>query len=311
MFRHAFQHRHLAAAAHPFQAGMAHVHAGREQGVEDGGAGRHRHVAAGLRQMDRECALCRRRRGVGAEVLQMDEARVAARGGRFEGPQHAGGTAAIEMRIRRRRGYDGREVQHPRARLVVEIDVHAPPRVRRQLLQPVQQRGMLAGPRAVVELPRTAQALELLDHGPQRRNAYAPGDHDRMPGPFVQGKVVARRADRQAVADLQGFVHVARSASAGGILVHGDDIASALGIVVEQGIAAHHAVPQVDVDMGARGEGRQLRAALVRRRPQFVRKNALRFVANGADVHVKAGAHGTGPRIRRRSRSTARGAFPW
>src|SRR3546814_18543492 len=78
----------------------------------------------------------------------------------------------------------------------------------------------------------------------------------------------------QGIPDPERTMHVQRATPPIDLFLNGDDIAMIFSRVVEQRIAAHEAVAQMQVDMGARGKRRQCAAI---RSSQLERADPVRF----------------------------------
>ncbi|MNE80240.1 hypothetical protein D3C80_1767890 [compost metagenome] len=102
-----------------------------------------------------------------------------------------------------------------------------------------------------------------------------------MRGALVQLEVVARRAHRQRGTHAQLLVHVARAAAAAAVQQHAHGVAVARFRRAAQRVAAHQAVAQVQVDMGARAVlGQGLAFGIL----QFDADHAARFITHGLDA---------------------------
>ena len=142
------------------------------------------------------------------------------------------------------------------ARLGIEVQVqrHA------QCRELIEEGRALALARKVQHLERMSQALQAACHAQHGRDAYAAGHQHRMRRCLVECEVVARLGDGDGHAHAQRLVHATRAAAAGTVAQHADHVAVALAAVVGQGIAAHQPVGQVQVDVRAGRESRELAA---------------------------------------------------
>jgi hypothetical protein len=98
------------------------------------------------------------------------------------------------------------------------------------------RRGRRPGPAAgaVVQLEGGAQRMQAVGHRQHRRDADAAAHQHAVRRALVEREVVARGADGQAGASLQGGVHGHRAAARGGVLEHAQAVGLGVGRVAAQ-----------------------------------------------------------------------------
>ncbi|MCY1433890.1 hypothetical protein D9M71_499320 [compost metagenome] len=202
--------------------------------------------------------------------------------GAFERVEHRRRTAAVKMRVVGLASQVGAEVWR-HALFVVEVVDH----LGTQAAEFFHQCGFLARTGAVDQLGGFSQGQQLAEHAVDRRDADTAGHQHAVPGAQVELEVVARRRDRQLHADPQLPVHIFRAATAVAITQDADHIAATVARRVEQRVAAHQAVGQVQINMRAGFERGEHGVAVG---PQLDADDALGFVAQG--VHERGDGGG-------------------
>src|SRR6185312_13348236 len=119
-------------------------------------------------------------------------------------------------------------IEHLAARLAVEVESELCPRMRGDRSDRLAECGFLARAHAIVKLEGPAQRDEALDHAPQRRDADAAGDEERMRRVLGERKIVARAGDRDHRADAQTVMHPGGAAAARAVALHRDQVAMPL-----------------------------------------------------------------------------------
>ncbi len=99
-----------------------------------------------------------------------------------------------------------------------------------------------------------------------------------MLGTLIERKQVAWLSDRQLHADAQALVHKARTTATVAITEDADLVAAVIVRRIEQGIAAHQAIGQVQVDVRTGFEGGEDRITLW---AQFDADDAFGLVTQG------------------------------
>src|SRR5262249_26986959 len=197
-----------AGPANPELAGIINVHAFIEQHLEDGTALGDEELLAGARELDREAAFARRGRLLlGREILDVDlPARPIFRR-RLEGAEHWGGAAAVEVGVLGRRTDDAGNIEHAARVLIVEMKAHLA-----HALELVQEGHVAARAATIVERKGSLERREPLHHAPDRRDADAAGQQNRVRGVLPKREVVARRAGLERPAKPQLGMDVTRAA---------------------------------------------------------------------------------------------------
>ena len=212
----------------------------------------------------------------------------------LEGIEHGGGSAGVVVgALSLARGQQSAQVGRS-AGLVVKVPVHA----RAQLGQHIGKGSGLAAARKVQHLVGAPQCSQAPGHAQQGRDANAAGHQHRVCSVLDQCEVVARRADAQGHAHAQRIVHSFGAAPAGLVLEHADHVAARFAGVVAQRVAAHQSAGQVQVDVGARGKGRQ---AHPRSGAQVDADDVLGFMAQGVDPGLHGGVGGHEKTVRKKS----------
>ena len=184
------------------------------------------------------------------------------------------------MRICRRVPDDRRKVQQAARRFLVEVDVKARANVGPQRVQLVEKGRGRARPRRVEQLPGAAERLQPANHREKQRDSDAAGDQHRMSRVLLQRKVVPGMRDGDNVSNPHRFMNEPGATPTCGVLVDPDDVAAAFVLMVQERVAADHSVRQMQVDVAARREGREIAASGSH---QFVGIDGLGLVADPLD----------------------------
>ena len=230
----------------------------RANGVEHGGPGRHLDNRAGAREPHPEWLV------VGRVLLRLGE-RLEVHGGWRPVAGHVAHrchqparTAAIDVALGLLEHRP--EIERARGIAAVMMDHHLAAEFGAAEL--VAERGLLRRARAIVKLETAAGALEMADHGHDRRDADAARDERVAGRTFDQGKIVARRRDQDFVAVLRVVHQAGRSAAPGCLAQHRDDVAVALGRIVAERIFPDQSVRNAQRNVRAGRELRQVPAVV-------------------------------------------------